>query len=103
MEGFVRIALLIIGVAIVMLILFESQFRGQKGRRARKLNANHDNIPTINADEILGLDPREPTINLLQAPKKTVRKMVEQTALPPLEPMTPIAIPDVYTENFQAE
>jgi cell division protein ZipA len=97
MEGFVRISLLIIGIVIVSLILFESVVRKRLIRRALKKNINHDNIPTIDPDLILGLDPREPTINLIQPPKKVIAKPAP-APLPPLEAITPIEIADVYAE-----
>jgi cell division protein ZipA len=63
MDGYLRLILLVVAAIIVSFILFESWYRR---RQAKQSLFSVDNTAhmSINADEVLGLDPREPTMNL---------------------------------------
>jgi cell division protein ZipA len=63
MDGYLRLILLVVAAIIVSFILFESWYRRRQAKQALFSTDDTAHI-SINADEILGLDPREPTMNL---------------------------------------
>jgi cell division protein ZipA len=63
MDGYLRLILLVVAAIIVSFILFESWYRRRQAKQALFSVDNTSHI-LINADEVLGLDPREPTMNM---------------------------------------
>ena len=62
MDGYLRLILLVVAAIIVSFILFESWYRRRQAKLA--LFSTDDTSHQINADEVLGLDPREPTMKM---------------------------------------